>query len=248
MRRREAEQWFAGTLPPPSYERPPEAAVESMRKHLLEDHGLRMRLRRDVAWPGNSAKAPVLTFQPASYARGAKYNCARCPGRVFIVSGPVRGPQRCAFRAMHDPQLRMLLRGVAPERQDDLIDAYDRGELMPAIIDGGLARRRQQTKRNARPAAQRRKKRAQAWLLRRYAELGNVEDTLEELANSLRDDVEARYDILGQNAPRALETLRGDWKDIPREQREAAKRKAEARPEHERNADRAALRRRKLTP
>jgi hypothetical protein len=237
-------------LPEPSYERPPDEVVNDVKRHLLDRHGHVLRLRRDVYWPGNRAKRPVVTLELANYARPARYWCAHCPRGhdLFIVGAPVRGPERSALLRLHDPRVGMLLSGVPTERHDEVIDAYDRGELMPAMIDTALARRRQQTKRNPRPAAQRRRRGAQRWMLARYAEIGNVEEVQNELAELLRDDRQARFDILGEDTTRAEETLKADWRVIPIEQRLAARRTALARPERERNADRAARRKHKLTP
>jgi hypothetical protein len=237
-------------LPEPSYERPPDAVVDDISRHLLARHGHQLRLRRDVYWPGNRARRPIVTLELANYARPARYWCSHCPnGRnLFIVGEPVRGAERNALLRLYDPRIAVLLGGVPTERHDEVIDAYDRGELMPALIDSALARRRQQTRREARPAALRRKQRAQEWMLGRYAEIGNVDEVQDELAELLEADRQARFDILGEDTTRAKETLKGDWRAIPNERREAAKRKALARPERERNADRAARRKRKLTP
>src|SRR5947209_13096485 len=162
MLKSQAQQSFAGALPEPSYERPTEEVVDSMRRHLLE-HGRRMRLRRDAAWPGNMAKEPLVTPEPANAARAARYHCSLCPPgfQIKYVGDPLRGAERRAFLRLYDRQLNALLRGVPAERHDGVIDAYDRGALMPAVLDAGLARRRQQTKRDPRPAAQRRRAGAQ---------------------------------------------------------------------------------------
>lgn len=243
----EIERRVEVVAPAAAYRRPPPQVIES---HLA-GHGHKLRLRRDVAWPGNRAKRPHVTLEPASFARPARVWCGLCPpGRdLHLVGAPERGPARRSWLRRTDGQLEALLRGVAADRHDELIDAYDRGELMPAILEGALTRRRQQTKEPAvaRHDAEKRRKGAQGWMLARYAEVGNVDELQDELEQLLRENRHARLEILGEDTTRAKETLKGDWKRIPVEQREAARKQAHGRPAAERNADRYTLRA-KLTP
>lgn len=85
-------------------------------------------------------------------------------------------------------------------------------------------------------------------MLGRYAQIGHVGDVHTELADRLQNDRQARFDILGEDSTRSVESLRRDWRGIPREQREAAKAAYQQRPEAHRRRELAQRRSATLTP
>ena len=210
-------------LPTPGYERPPEEVLEHIRRHV-EGHGRDFNLRRDVAWPGNRAKRAVIDYEPANFARPARYWCADCgPGRVYVVGKPEPGPARNLHLRLTEPQLQVYLRGLPQERWDEVIEAYDEGRLGPAVVDTALARERQQTKPSKDPAYGKRLLACAAEMLRLYEELGKVDLVLDALERTLKVDGERRIELVGKDWVPSRETLQRYWKQIPVERRQATK-------------------------
>ncbi len=203
--------------------RPSEEALELMRSHLKDKHSAGFELERDVSFEGNARADAMLTFRPETPAAPEGFRCAECPGRVFAVAKrPKLSPERIAHLARHDPELRRRLVDVPSEDQAELVEIYESEKSGAEML---AARRRRSRMRTAKPppAAQERRDRANSYLLAKYEEIGNVEETLWALAQLRTRDPKAYRKIIGSDEHYKLETLRKYWQQIPLAKRQAAK-------------------------
>lgn len=215
-----AELPAAGVLPDPVYTPPPASAIEHIARHLSE-HGIPMRLERDVSFLGNPQPEALISYVAAAGERAQRYHCASCPGRVFLID-PVdlRSPEeRQAARTREEVQAALA-------------------ELAPVVRRGPAARD---------PKAARREELCHQWMLARYRELGNREDVWDELKALPQEDPGLWRELADEFHGLALDTIRRYWKRIPQTARDAAKADYLATPERERNAAAAARRKHKLT-
>jgi hypothetical protein len=228
---------------------PPAEVLEAMRCHAQEAHGATLAAERDVHGLAAEAADTWLTWEAQSFARPARYWCARCPGRVFGVGDPPYGdPERNAFLRRSDPTIAALTAGLPPDEQEALTEAYDRRELGRALAETIGARAGIRTKRPGAPADVQRIERCQAALLAHVSRGLTVEEALDELESLYRTDPQEQRRIFGREMPYARATIMSYWKGIPIVGRNAARAHGQSRPPHELNAERARRRSGKLTP
>lgn len=250
---------------------PPAELLAEMRRHLDERHGISLVSGRDI-YGVSPDPAALLNWEAQSFARPARFWCARCPGMVFAVGDPPYGdPQRNSFLRRSDPTIERLTAGLPADEREALTEAYDRGSLATALselisgngraadvtpgrqpVQGEAGRRRATSRsrpkpRRVRPGDVQRKQRCQAALLDLVERGLTVEEAIDELDALHKTNPAEHRRIFGRDRPYALETIKSYWKTIPPERREEARAKGNRRPVHEVNAERARRRSAKAT-
>jgi hypothetical protein len=228
---------------------PPADVLADMRRHTQEVHGATLAPERDVHGLAAEAAKAWLTWEAQSFARPARYWCARCPGRVFGVGDPPYGdPARNAFVRRANPTLEALSDGLPTAEREALTEAYDRGELGHALTNTVAARAAVRTRRPGAPADRERMARCQEALLARVERGLTVADAVDELEALHKTDQEEHQRIFGREHPYGGETIKSYWKRIPIAERNAARARGRDRPVPDLNAERAQRRIDKLTP
>lgn len=213
---------------------PPTAAdVAAMRAHRRDAHGADFVVERDVSYAGNVSATAPMTYNAPTAAGGATYHCRDCPGRVFLLDDPFAAtPARRQHLRLVDPNLRTLIAGVPPERQDELIDRYERRELggpfaaAPAapLADGAFAAEPQRARPKPAPSAvtARRIKRCQDFLLERRHAGRTVDEAIDDLVELYETNRKRYREIVGEDRLYARETFRDYHKQIAPGQKQAA--------------------------
>lgn len=189
-----------------------------MGEHLRGTHGLKsFVIKRDLYLGGPRLPSQCLTWNSAK----ATFTCDLCPGQVFS-SGLVT-PERIAKAERFDPALQPHLAGMS--------DPEERDEMTRRSIDGSLNRERLRNLRTSgpkrraaslkRPVVEERRRRVQAWLLERYAELGVLEHVLDAAMDLQDDDLDSWLHIAFSRLERV--TLRRYWYDIDPLERQRAR-------------------------
>jgi hypothetical protein len=201
-------------------ERPelPAELAEDMRRHLADEHGLDLDPLDDLANPH-----PRLAYELPTEVRRGRFHCRECRGEVFVVGQTPYGTQeRNDDLRLRDPGIRASLAHVPPDRQDEFIEASDRGELAAVSLDQAAAKRAKATAKRRSGVAARRIAGAQEYLLDARKRHGKVAPALEELHDLARTEPARHLKITGQTTPIAIETLRKHWQAIPVELRRAS--------------------------
>jgi hypothetical protein len=167
---------------------------------------------------------------------------------VFIAGPPPYGdPERNQILQLHDPALRAVLAPLPRDTWDAVTEAWDRGDYQRTVAEQAVGKSQQRTKPRSDPATHRRRTGAQEWMLEHYAQIGRLEEVLDELDEIIQTDPQRRVAILGAGKAIGRETLRRYWKQIPTIRRATAKQAFELLPEPERNARLARRRTDRLT-
>jgi hypothetical protein len=223
--------------------------LADMRRHAQEAHGVTLEPERDVQGLAAQPADVWLTWEAQSFARPARYSCARCPGWVFGVGDPPYGDSvRNAFVRRSNPALQALTDGLPTAEREALTEAHDRGELGRALADTVAMRAAVRTKRPGEPPYLKRRARCQEALLARVEAGLTVEEAKDELETLHTTNPEEHQRIFGREHPYTAETIRTYWKGIPIAERNAALERGRARPTHDLNAERAQRLIGKLTP
>jgi hypothetical protein len=216
----------------------PGELLGDIKDHLAE-HGLELQPERDVAWQGHKPPGALIEAWLASPSGAAGFHCARCERR-FIVGEPEHGPLRTNRLLRKNPALAAQLRGADPEEVDSLVEAWERGELAPAINERRLRKVAEGTRQRRRESDLRRIAGCQRWMLKRRAEIGQVDAVIAELYALLRDDLAARWEITGGDFLPREGTVRKYWtggrNPISQAKRNASEAAYLRRPEAERKA------------
>jgi len=196
---------------------PPQSVLELMGEHVRGTHGFKsFVIQRDLCLGGFRLPSQCLTWNSAK----ATFTCDLCPGQVFS-SGLVT-PERIAKAERFDPALQPHLAGIN--------DPKERDEMTRRSIDGSLNRERLRDLRSSgpkrraaslkRPVVEERRRRVQAWLLERYAELGVLEHVLDAAMDFQDRDPDGWRHIAFSRLERV--TLRRYWYDIDSPERDRA--------------------------
>ncbi len=235
--------------PDDSIQTPPAEVLEAMRPHAQEAHGVTLVPERDVQGLATNAADVWLHWEAQSFARPARYTCARCPGWVFVVGDPPYGDHdRNAYLLHNSPVLQELTAGLDTAEREAFIEAWDRGEVGQAVANTVAARAAMRTKRLGAAPYLKRRALCQEALLARVASGLTVEEAKDELEKLHKTDPEEHRRIFGRDYPYGPDTIGGYWKLIPIVERNAALNRGHARPVQDRNAERAKRRKGKLTP
>jgi hypothetical protein len=222
--------------------------VESLRRHLLEEHGLPdFELERDLYWGHNRPSSPRALYLVEVETSPPGFQCHECGYRIF--SAPTYGDslRNLALRRHHSAELAPLLRGLSNEQQEKVIEDWDRGRLASENLERIERKDAQRVKQAGAPEIERRIGACQAFLLDHYREHANKELAIEALCALAKEDPDRHYEVVGRDYPYSRETYRGYWKRIPIERRQAAKAEGLERLAQVK-AGRLAEKRRKLTP
>lgn len=202
---------------------PSQAALDEMHRHLEEEHGMEFEAERDVSYAGNPRREAALTHRPETPRSAEAFWCVNCPGKVFMVAlQPELSAERIDHLALHDPELRSVLAESTEEDRAEAVEAYEAEKSAAALLARYRRRARLRTTK-PQPAAQERRAGAQRYLLAKYEEIGDVEETVWELLQLSRRDPKAYRQVMGTDRQFAFETLRKYWQAIPNEERAAAK-------------------------
>ena len=199
------------------------ACIELMRRHLAQEHGLSLELWSQASFTGNVQAEAPLTFLPETPAAAEGFYCRDCPGRNFrIAPAPGLSAERIDHLALHDPELQGLLADASEAERAELVEAFQAEKQAAALLERHRKRTRLRTAK-PQPAAQERRERAQAYLLAKYEEIGNVEEALWDLMQLRARDLATYRRVIGSDQEYKLETFRKYWAEVPLEEREAAK-------------------------
>ncbi len=210
--------------PPEEVERlsaPPRRTRNLMAAHL-QDHGIeRFHLARHVYLGGERRPSQLLTWNPTN----ATFRCTDCPGRVFVTdeltTEMVRGAQ------LHDAGLKAHLAGLTEAvDRDEITRLYLAGTLNEERLRGMRAGAHRRATAGSRPSVDLRRKKFQAWLLEKYAELGVVEQVLDAAEDLQQADRTQWAELVGR--PLARSTIKNYWYDIDPPLQTEAKRRFEA--------------------
>lgn len=236
--------------------------IEEMARDFASHGKPDFVLERDVSYPGNPQPEANYTYY-FSEEEGERYHCPLCGGTSLPKKIPYGTPERNArVRRLH-PEIWELARTIEIEdlgnaTPEQLIEARRHLEQVTEDFDRGLyaeveravvARSKQlKTKEEGRDAAAAsRIANAEAWMLERYAQIGNKEEVLGEL-EALRDsNPELHLKLIGDTRAIPDGTARRWWSQIPAEQRQAAKAAYNKRPAEERKRLAAERRARKVS-
>ena len=221
---------------------PSKGIVEAMARDAKREHEKPFQLKRDVSYPGNLREDATFTYF-ASEEEGEGYYCAICMGRTMIAKLPYGTPERNALARRRNPEIWGLAHDP-PEQLEEITVDFDRG-LYARAARAEVARAKQrQTKRRGRDArSASRIENAQAWMLKRYAEIGHRETVWEELGDLLQTDPRLHRKLIGDDRPTTFGTAKRWWDEIDVEERRAAKATYNQRPVEERKHEAAARRR-----
>ncbi|HEX5264187.1 MAG TPA: hypothetical protein VFW13_11705, partial [Phenylobacterium sp.] len=199
-------------------------AAEAIAGHDRRVHGRTdFDPTRDVHIGGSDApwQETRYTYDP----KGHWYSCRdpACAYRRFYVSNPPEDPIVRVLRRS-DPALAPFLAGaVTTAEMNRRVALADSGRFASELV-ALVARADQQKTRRPQPAAAARKERCQAFMLAHYAAHGRVEAAIDALSDLHRDDRDRYRQITGTDRLFAWETFRSYWRDIPADQRAAARR------------------------
>lgn len=241
---------------------PSQGIVEEMAQHFETEHQRDFQLLRDVSYPANLRAEATFTYF-SSEEDGEGYYCALCGGRTLPRKIPYGSPDRNAKVRLRHPEVWELARDIdlenlgeatseqleeARRRLEEVTEDFDRGRYAKAARAEVARAKQRQTKEKGRdPRAASRIENAQAWMLERYAEIGNREEVWKELIDLRTTDPELHRELIGDDRPITLGTATRWWGEIDEEDRQAAKAVYERRPEEERKREAAERRAHKVS-
>ncbi|HVC06555.1 MAG TPA: hypothetical protein VND98_03080 [Solirubrobacterales bacterium] len=234
---------------------PSEEIVEEMSAHFATVHkGKAFRLERDVSYFGNLSEGATLTYF-ASEEEGEGFYCSICHGRTLPKKIPYGSPERNAKVRRDHPEVWELARKIglenlgeatpeqlieACEHLEEITEEFDRGHYAKAArVEVARAKQRRTKQKGRDPRAASRIENAKAWMLERYAEIGNREVVWDELIDLLKTDPERHRQLIGDDRPITHGTAKRWWEDIDDEERQAAKAAYNTRPAEERKREAA---------
>ena len=215
---------------------PPAEVHEAMRRHRREAHGLGFDVRRDVAFRDNHPKRATLTYRARTPNRSAAFFCTKpeCRGLVFLVGDPPHGdPERSEFMVLWDPALRALTRGMDAGERQAFAERHERGEIGRELLHEAEAREAKRSTRRPRLADRQRIEGAQRFMLQRRTEAPRDEDAIWDLVQLRERDRKLYRMVTGGDRAIAYDTARKHWGRIPAQIRAGARKRWDARPEHE---------------
>jgi hypothetical protein len=227
---------------------PLERVIKALECHLLEEHSFAdFELERDLLWEHNRPDSPRAIYLPEVERRPPGFICQECGSRIFSTPSFGSLQRNQALRQAHASELSPLLRGLAAEDQERVIEDWDRGRLAAGNLERIGRKDAQRVKQARDPATTRRIERCQRFLLDHYHEHANKEEAIDALIALAKEDPDRHYEIVGQAYALGRDALSRYWKLIPIAERQAAKAEGLAR-KAQAKADRLAQARRKLTP
>jgi hypothetical protein len=227
----------------------PASHLEAMKSHREGEHERPLELDRHVSYPGHQRARAPMTYSPGVPGHRARFHCKLCPGKVFPIGiEDYAETEAQELWLLRNPGLAAGVRRLPAEDRAQAIAAYASGEVTEHAFQQLLRTRLQRTANKGRPAATRRMKACQGYMLEAYGQLGTVEQVLDSLLEMHRDAPERWLELTGASHPLSESTLRRYWRLIPRATRERVRAAYRAKPESERRREQAARRVAEMTP